>query len=108
MRSRPDQTFDVRPSEIEMPRGWASDDLVPGADPWDGGIHHHPASDAIRMLRSEGVNHHVADIMGDKVGLLNIELVKNTPGVTSLCLLIIAIFGMRREAHPRKSGTTTT
>ena len=90
-----------------MPQGGASYDLVPRADPRERGVHHHPAGDAIRILRSEGVADHVADIMGDKIGLFDLEFVKNTRDIAALRFLVIAIFGVRREAHPRKSGTTT-
>jgi hypothetical protein len=38
-------------------------------------------------LRSEGVAHHVADIMGDKIGLLDLEFVKNTRDIAALRFL---------------------
>jgi hypothetical protein len=51
-------------------------------------------------LRGEGITHHVADIMGDEVAPLDLELVKNARDVATLRFLVVAIFGMRREAHP--------
>src|SRR5271169_6620085 len=82
-----------------MPQGGASNDLVPGADPREWGVHRHPAGDPIRILRSKRVAHHVADIMGDKVGPLDLQLVENTRDIAALGFLVIAIFGMRREPH---------
>src|ERR1700730_9687955 len=38
--------------------------------------------------------------MGDKIGLLDLEFVKNTRDIVALRFLVIAIFGVRREAHP--------
>jgi hypothetical protein len=69
------------------------------ADPREWGVHHHPAGDPIRILRSEGIAHHIADIMGDKIGPLDLQLVENTRDTAGLGFLVIAIFGMRREPH---------
>src|ERR1700687_4292445 len=70
-----------------------------GPIPGSGASIRPPAHDAIRISRGESVAHHVADIMGDKVGFPDPELVEHTRNIASLGFLVIAVLGMRREAH---------
>ena len=53
-----------------------------------------------RRSRIVGVAHHVTDIMGNKISLLDFEFVKDTHDIAARCFLVIAFFGVRREAHP--------
>ena len=57
-----------------MPQRRAEDDLIPVADAWQRRIHHDPAGHAIGKLRRERIAYHVADIVRDKIGLLDLQL----------------------------------
>ena len=65
-----DQPVDVRPAEIEMPQQRAFEDLVPRPDAGQRRVDHHPFGDAVGILRGERVADHVADVVGDEIGLL--------------------------------------
>jgi hypothetical protein len=59
----------------------AANDLVPGPDAGKGSIHDDPFRDAIRILRRERVANHVADVVGDEIGLLDGEAVEHAGNV---------------------------
>ena len=90
----------VRAAKIEMPQHRAFQDFVPGSNSGQGRVDDDPFADPVRILSGECVAHHVADIMGDKRGLLNVEFVQHRrrcrwPGFSCHSRLRI-----RRIAHP--------
>ena len=58
-------------------------------------IHHDPARDASRILRGERIADHVADIVGDEIGLSIFERVEHPRHIARLRLLVVAA---RRDA----------
>jgi hypothetical protein len=93
------QTLDIRSAEIEMPQRRASDDLIPRPDARKRSIHGDPSADAIRVLGSEGVADHVADVVSHEIDFVDLELVEDKRDVGALRFLIIAGTRMRREPH---------
>ena len=59
---------------------------------------------AVRVLGGEGVADHVADVVRDDVGLLDVKRVQHGGDIAGLGLLVVAAGGMRREAHAAKVG----
>ena len=51
------------------------------------------------MLRHQRIADHVADVVGDEIGLGNLEMIHDTGDVDGLVLLCVAGIGMRRETH---------
>ena len=94
-----DQPFHVGPAEIEMPEQRIEQNLVPVADARQRRIDHHPFGDARGILRRQRIAHHVADIVGDEVGLLDLQRIHHAGDVQRLVLLGVAGVGMRRQAH---------
>ena len=100
-----DQPLLVGAEEIEMPGVPVLDHLVPVAEPGQRGVHHHPAGDAVAVLRGERVADHVADIVGhQRDGSADAELLEHRGHVPGLALLVVPGLGMRREAHAAKIG----
>ena len=78
-----------------------------GPMPGNGASMIDPFADAIRILRGERVADHVADIMGDKIGLLDVELVQHGRDVDALRFLVVAGVRDTTKPMPRRSGTIT-
>ena len=62
-----------------------------------------------RLTRSgccggKGEADHVADVVGDQVGLARLQRVQDARDVLGLILLVVAAGGLRREAHAAKVG----
>jgi hypothetical protein len=72
-----------------MPKERVFEDLVPRADAWQRRIHQDKASHPSRILSGERITHHVADIVGDKIGPLDAERVEQTGHVAALGLLVV-------------------
>jgi hypothetical protein len=77
-----------------VPQGRTLQDLVPRSDAWQWRVHHDPARDPRRILRGEGVAHHVADVVGDEVGGLDLEPVEHARDIVALRLLVVTAVGM--------------
>ena len=76
------------------------DYVVPVPDPRQWGVHHDPASDPVAVLCGECIPDHVADIVRDKSELsIEAELMEHRGDIPGLAFLIVALFGVRREAH---------
>ena len=54
-----------------MPQNRALDDLVPWPDTRERSVHQDETADAVGVLRSEGIAHHVADVMRHKIGFVD-------------------------------------
>jgi hypothetical protein len=67
-------------------------------------VHDDPARDLRRILRGEGVAHHVADVVGDQLGLVDPEPVEDARHVVALRFLVVAALGMGRQAHAAQVG----
>ena len=76
--------------------------LVPVADARQRRVHHDPARDAARKLRRERVADHVADVVRDEIGLLDLQMIEHAGDVERLVLLRVARVRMRRKPHAAK------
>jgi hypothetical protein len=56
------------------------------------------------MLGGQGVADHVADVVGDQLGLLDLQRVHHRGDVLALVLLVVAAFRVGREAHAAQVG----
>jgi hypothetical protein len=56
------------------------------------------------MLGGQGVADHVADVVGDQLGLLDLQRVHDGGDVLALVLLVVAAFRVGREAHAAQVG----
>ena len=58
----------------------------------------------VRVLGGKRIADHVADVVRDEVGFLDLQRVHHGGDVASLRLLVVAAFGMRRETHAAEIG----
>src|SRR5260221_1834803 len=73
------QTLLVRTPEIEVPQHRVASDVVPIAYSGQRCIDHHPARDPDRILSSQRIADHIADVMCDQVCLLDLECIHDDP-----------------------------
>ena len=90
-----------------MPQQRVLEDLLPRPDAGQRRIDQHEARDPLRMLRREGVADHVADVVRDEVGALDLQRIEHAGDVAGLRLLVEAASGLDESPMPRRSGTTT-
>jgi hypothetical protein len=88
-----------------VPQQRALEHLFPGPDARQRRIHDDEAGDPLRVLRREGVADHVAEVVGDEVGLVDPQRVQDAGDVVSLRLLVVAVGGTRRARHPAQVGS---
>ena len=67
-------------------------------------IDHDPARDTLGILCGQRVTHHVADVVGDEIGLLDFQMVHYSRDVGRLVYLCVARVGMCRETHAAQVG----
>jgi hypothetical protein len=88
-----------------VPQQGVLEDLLPGADARQRRVDQHEAMDAIAMLGGEGVADHVADVVGDQVGLGDLQGVEHARHVLPLRLLVVAAgSGLGRQAKTPQVG----
>ncbi len=87
-----------------MPERRAADDLFPRPDAGERCVHDDEASHAIGILRCKRIADHVADIVGDEIGLRELQLVENARDVAGFRLLVVSALGVRRETHAAQVG----
>ena len=87
-----------------MPEERAEPDLVPGTDAGQRRVDHHPARDAVGILRGERIAYHVADVVRHEIGFPDSEMVHDARDVERLVLFRVAGVGMGREAHAAQVG----
>jgi len=78
--------------------------LVPRPDAGERRIDDDPFGDAGRILRGERIADHVADVVGDEIGLVDLERVHHPGDVGALRLLVVAALRLRRQAHAAQVG----
>src|SRR5258707_1336452 len=71
-----DQPFFIRAPKGKMPQRVAARDLVPGPDSGQRRIQQREFGDAVGILGGEGIADHIADVMGDEVGSLNMQRIE--------------------------------
>ncbi len=89
----------VRAVKIEMPGLRVAELRRPIADARQGRIDDDPARDAGGILRRQRIADHVADVVRDEIGLVDLQTVEHAGNVDRLVLLRVAGVGMRGEPH---------
>lgn len=51
------------------------------------------------IMRGKGIADHIADIVGDEIRTLDVQLIKNMRDIGGLGFLVVAAGRMRGEAH---------
>ena len=98
------QTLLVRTPEIEVPQHRAASDVVPIAYSGQRCIDHHPARDPDRILSSQRIADHIADVMCDQVCLLDVECIHDAGNVDRLVLLGVAGIRVIGHTHAAQVG----
>ena len=95
-----DEALHVGPAEPEVPQQRVLQDLLPRADPRHRSVDQNEARHPLRVLHGEGVADHVADIVRDEIGAIDLERVENARHVAGLGLLVVSRgrFGGQAEA----------
>ena len=101
------QPLHVRPAEAEVPEQRVLEDLLPRPDAWHRRIDQDEARDSLGILRGKGIADHVADIVRDEVGSVDLQCIEHAGHVAGLRLLVEASGGLAERPMPRRSGTTT-
>src|SRR5215472_17061544 len=83
-----------------MPQRVAANDVVPRTYPGKRRIDNDKLLYSLRMLGSKGIADHVADIVGHKVGLVDLERIEHAGDVFGLGFLVVTACGSRRQSHP--------
>ena len=89
-----------------MPEQRALEDLVPRSDARQRRVDHDPFGHALGILRGERIADHVADVVRDEVGLVDVERVHHrgdVGGLRSSCRSRLS--GCDERPMPRRSGT---
>src|SRR5882672_7290297 len=98
------QTLFVRAPEVEVPQHRAANDVVPIAYSGQRCIDHHPARDPVRILCSQRIADHIADVMCDQVCLLDLERIHDAGNVDRLILLGVAGTRVIGHTHAAQVG----
>ena len=75
------------------------EDLLPRTDARDRRVHQHKLRHLLRILRNEGIAHHVANIVGDNIGLFDLQRLQHAGDILALRLLVIAFRRLGGETH---------
>ena len=86
-----------------MPERVTADDVVPRPMPGSGASIRTNLRDAIGILGGKGVADHVADVVGDKVGLVDLQRVEHAGNILALRLLVVAACRAARRG-PCRAG----
>jgi hypothetical protein len=87
-----------------VPEQRVLEDLLPRPDAGDGCIDQDEARHAAWILRRQGIADHVADIVGDKVDLVDAQRIEHARHVDALCLLVKASRGLGGQPHAAQIG----
>ena len=89
---------------IKVPQRGAADDLVPGADARQRRVDDNPVHHPRGILRGERIADHVADVVRDQRGAIDLQSVHDARDVAGLRLLVIAARRMRRQTDAAQIG----
>ena len=67
-------------------------------------VDRHKTGHAVAVLRGEGVADHVADVVGDEGGSLDLERIENACNVAGLRFLVVAAGRLGGEPHAAQVG----
>jgi hypothetical protein len=93
------QPLHVWAAEAKMPEQGVFKDLVPWPDPGQRCVNENEPRDSSGILRSKRVTDHVADIMRNKIGSVDFQLVKHARHIACLRLFVEASRRLGGEAH---------
>jgi hypothetical protein len=77
-----------------MPETRVARDRIPFTDPRQRRVHHHPARDAVRVLRGERIADHVADVVRHESGVGDMQCIHHAGDIRRLVLLGVPAVGM--------------
>ena len=77
-------------------------DVVPRANARQWGIDQDEFRDTVRVLSCKGVANHIADVMCDEVGFVDLQCIEYDGNIFGLGLLVVPTGWLRGEAHSAK------
>ena len=99
-----DQPLHVRSAKAEVPQQRVLQDFLPRADAGQRRVDEDEARHTLRMLDGKGVADHVADIVGDEIGAVDLQRVEHAGDIAGLGLLVVAALGLGRQAEAAQIG----
>jgi hypothetical protein len=94
------QTLHIGSAEAEVPQQRAFENVFPGADTGNGGVHHDQSRGAVGIPFGKGIGDHVADVVTDDVGLTNLQRIEDACEIFGLVHVCETIRRHRRQTHP--------